>query len=47
MLVAAFYNYAYWVPFVEEEFHFFPKTVISSRKATRDYLEQGEPDAEH
>ena len=47
MLVVACDNYAYLVPFVEEESHFFLKTVIPSRKATRDYLKQGEPDAEH
>jgi hypothetical protein len=34
------------VPFVEEEGYFFLKTIIPSRKATRDYLNQGEPDAE-
>ncbi len=32
-------------PFVEEADHFFLKTVIPSRKATRDYLQQGEPNA--
>ena len=44
VLVVASDNYAYLVPFVEEEDHFFLKTVIPSRKATRDYLKQGEPD---
>jgi len=34
------------VPFVEEDDCFFLKTIIPSRKATRDYLNQGEPDAE-
>ena len=34
-------------PSVEEEDHFFLKTVIPSRKATRDYLNQGETDAEN
>jgi len=29
------------MPFVEEDDHFFLKTVIPSRKATRDYLKQG------
>lgn len=47
VLVVACDNYVYLVSFVEEEFHFFLKTVIPSRKATRDYLKQGEPDAEH
>ena len=46
VLVVAADNYAYFVPFVEEEDHFFLKTVIPSRRATRDYLKLGEPDAE-
>ena len=46
MLVVASDGYAYLVPFVEQEDHFFLKTVIPSRKATRDYLNQGEQDAE-
>lgn len=46
VLVVACDNYAYLVPFVEEEGYFFLKTVIPSRKATRDYLNQGEADAE-
>lgn len=46
VLVVASDGYAYLVPFVEQEDHFFLKTVIPSRKATRDYLNQGEPDAE-
>lgn len=44
VLVVAFDNYAYLVPFVEEKDHYFLKTVIPSRKATRDYLNRGEPD---
>jgi len=47
VLVVACDNYAYLVPFVEEEDYFFLKTVIPSRKATRVYLKQGEPDAEN
>lgn len=47
VLVVACDNYAYLVPFVEENGHFFLKTVIPSRKATRDYLSQGEADAEN
>jgi len=31
-------NYAYLVPFVEDENGKFLKTIIPSRKATRDYL---------
>ena len=46
VLVVASDGYAYLVPFVEEEDHYFLKTVIPSRKATRDYLSQGEQDAE-
>lgn len=47
VLVVACDSYAYLVPFVEEEDYFFLKTVIPSRKATRDYLNQGETDAEN
>lgn len=46
VLVVACDNYAHLVPVVEEEDYFFLKTVIPSRKATRDYLKQGETDAE-
>jgi uncharacterized DUF497 family protein len=46
VLVVACDNYAYLVPFVEEEAGFFLKTVIPSRKATKQYLIQGETDAE-
>ncbi len=46
-LVVSCDNYAYLVPFIEEEDYFFLKTVIPSRKATRDYLNQGEADAEN
>ncbi len=47
VLVVSCDSYAYLVPFVEEDDNFFLKTVIPSRKATRDYLNQGEPDAEN
>ena len=47
VLVAAFDNYAYLVPFVEEADYFFLKTAIPSRKATRDYLNQGEADVKN
>lgn len=47
ILVVASDNYVFLVPFVEEEDYFFLKTIIPSRKATRDYLNQGEPDAEN
>ena len=46
ILVVAADNYAYLVPFVEDEDCFFLKTIIPSRKATRDYLREGETDAE-
>lgn len=46
-IVGACDSYVYLVPFVEEEDYFFLKTVIPSRKATRDYLNQGETDAEN
>ena len=35
-------GYAYLVPFVEEADHYFLKTIIPSRKATRDFIEQDE-----
>jgi hypothetical protein len=38
ILVVAVDDYAFLVPFVEEEDYQFLKTVIPSRKATRDYL---------
>ena len=44
VLVVACDNYAYLVPFVEEKDCYFLKTVIPSRKATRDYLLQGDDD---
>ena len=46
VLVVASDGYAYLMPFAEQEDHFFLRTVIPSRKATRDYLNQGEQDAE-
>lgn len=46
ILVVAADNYVYLVPFVDEQEYFFLKTIIPSRKATRGYLNQGEPDAE-
>jgi hypothetical protein len=44
MLVVASGGYACLVPFVEEPEHYFLKTVIPGRKATRQYLKQDEPD---
>jgi hypothetical protein len=46
VLVVASDGYAYLVPFVEEDDHYFLKTVIPSRKATRDYLSTEDSDAE-
>ena len=39
ILVVAVEQYAYLVPFVERSSDYFLKTIIPSRKATRDYLE--------
>ena len=47
ILVVACDDYVYLVPFVERDDHYFLKTVIPSRKATRDYLNKGEDDAEN
>ena len=38
MLVVKIKGYAYLVPFVEDEETKFLKTIIPSRKATREYL---------
>ncbi len=46
VLVVLCDNYVHLVPFVEEQDFFFLKTVIPSRKATRDYLDRDETDAE-
>ena len=46
VLIVAIENYAHLVPFAEEEDHYFLKTVIPSRKATRDNLHKGEPDVD-
>lgn len=34
-------DYAFLVPFVEDDVHIFLKTIIPSRKATRDFIERG------
>jgi uncharacterized DUF497 family protein len=44
IFVVAVEEYAYLVPFVEETDYYFLKTVIPSRKATRDYLKNGDED---
>jgi hypothetical protein len=46
VLVVECDGYAYLVPYVDGGDHYFLKTVIPSRKATRDYLSKGERDAE-
>ncbi len=43
VLVVALDDYVYLVPFVEESGYYFLKTIIPSRKATRDYLSRFEP----
>jgi hypothetical protein len=46
VLVVLSEGYVYLVPFVEQADHYFLKTVIPSRKATRSYLKQDDPHAE-
>jgi hypothetical protein len=46
ILVVALDGYAYLVPFVEAEEYLFLKTIIPSRKATRDYLNRGDAGVE-
>jgi len=38
VLVVAYRDYVFLVPSVEEDPHYFLKTIIPSRKATRDNL---------
>ena len=38
IVVVVMDDYAYLVPYVEEEDHLFLKTIIPSRKATRDFI---------
>lgn len=44
VLVVAYREYVFLVPSVEEEEHYFLKTVIPSRNATRNYLEADDAD---
>jgi hypothetical protein len=44
VLIVTLNNYVYLVPYIEEEDYFFLKTVIPSRKATRNYLLRGHSD---
>ena len=39
ILLVFIMNYVYLVPFIEED-HYFLKTMIPSRKATRDYFQK-------
>jgi uncharacterized DUF497 family protein len=41
IFAVAIENYVYLVPFVEEPEYYFLKTIVPSRKATRDYLHRG------
>lgn len=41
IFVIEFEDYAYLVPFVEDEDEVFLRTIIPSRKATRKYLKRG------
>jgi putative transposon-encoded protein len=43
VLVVAYRDYVFLVPSAEESTHYFLKTIIPSRKATRDYLGTGDP----
>ncbi len=44
VLIVALEGYLYLVPFVEESDYYFLKTVIPSRKATRNYLPRSSRD---
>lgn len=44
VFIIALDGYVYLVPYVEEPGYYFLKTVIPSRKATRDYLRRSNPD---
>ena len=46
VMIVAIENYAYLVPYVDEDDYYFLKTVIPSRKATRELVTKGEPDVE-
>ena len=43
VLVVSYREYVYLVPSVEEDAYCFLKTIIPSRKATRDYMDMDEP----
>lgn len=41
IFVVKIFNYAWLIPFVEDENEVFLKTIIPSRKATKQYLREG------
>lgn len=47
ILVVGYEGYVYLIPYVEEDTYLFLKTIIPGPKATRDYLHQGESDAQN
>jgi hypothetical protein len=44
VLVVGYRGYVHLVPSAEESEYYFLKTIIPSRKATRDYMHMDEPD---
>jgi hypothetical protein len=44
VLIVYYRDYVFLVPSVEEEANYFLKTIIPSRKATREYLNADKPD---
>jgi uncharacterized DUF497 family protein len=44
VMVVGVAGYGYLVPYVEEDDHFFLKTIIPSRKATRDFISKESDD---
>ena len=46
VMVVSIESYAYLVPYVEENDYYFLKTVIPSRKATREKMNRGESNGE-
>jgi len=46
IMVVEVAGYAFLVPFVEEEDHFFLKTIIPSRKATREFIAKESDDVQ-
>ncbi len=42
MFIVEIRNYAYIVPFVEDDKKYFLKTIFPSREATKEYIDQGD-----